>query len=182
MPVRSSNFSPYTGLTKKTMKYLMRSTLWFLPLLVLLLVGCSDENPVEQDVEVPDFRLPDLEGNTFQLSSTQGKVVVLTFFATDCHACQEEAPRLVALHDQFAGKGLEIVAVALRARSVDEVKAFKEAYGIPYRIVIDNGVVEGGYGVSRTPTTYIIDRDVKAYGPYPAMTEEEMANLIKPFL
>jgi peroxiredoxin len=152
-------------------------------LAVLCVAAGCDSDPVQVDERPANFTLPDLEGNDFTLSSTQGQVVLLTFFAPWCPVCQSEVPALKELHDTYSDDGLVIVAVATRANSREEIEQFQENYDVPYRIVIDDGrVSQLGYGATQVPTTFIIDRDVNKSLPYGHLTEEEMVDLIEPLL
>lgn len=153
-------------------------------LLAASLVGCNN-NTVEPDPGPPDFILSDLDGNEFRLQSTQGKVVILTFFAPWCPVCQSEAPVLAELHEQYAAQGLEIVAVAVQAESIDQIRAFKADFDLPYRILVDNGLVSSaaGYNVVSVPTTYFIDREVNLYGPFRRHIEkDEFDNVVRRYL
>jgi len=157
---------------------------WIIVLLILVFAGCKD-NPTAVEVEVrpPNFTLKDSDGNDFTLSSTQGNVVLLNFFATWCSSCRLEIEHLVELHEEYKDSGLVIIGITMEAEGAEEVADFKEEYEIPYQLLVDDGVVGGfGYKVTRVPTNYLIDKDVFLYGPYPGMTKEELAELIAPFL
>ena len=150
---------------------------------VVATAGCNEEAPTEPDLRPKEFTLPDVEGNSFTLSDTQGKVVMLSFFSPTCSACRAEAPELVALHEQYSDEGLVIVGIGIRSNA-DALRAFKEAYKLPYRVLIDNGVVSTvGYPVSATPTTYIIGRDLEVVGRVVGLrSEEEWAVALEPLL
>lgn len=152
-------------------------------LLVLLVTGCEND-PITPDPRPPDFELTDLEGNVFKLSQTQGSVVILTFFAPWCPVCQSEAPVLGELYEEFHHDGLEIVAVAVQADSLDQIRAFKDDLDVPYRILVDDGRVSSaaGYGVANVPTTYFIDRDVNLYGPFGHLEKEQFETAIQRYL
>ena len=148
----------------------------------LVLYGCSSTeiDPVV-DPRPPDFTLNDLDGNSFRLSSTQGSVVLLHFFAPWCPVCQGDAPVISELHRDLSGLGLTVIAVAVQANSVAEIEDFRETYNIPYRILIDDGVVSrAGYGVSQIPTTYVIDREVNLLGPYGSRSKEDLVEILEP--
>lgn len=151
---------------------------------VLALAACSKSEPIGQppDERPPDFVLSDPDGNAFQLSSTEGKVVLLTFFASWCGSCRAEAPLLGELYRTYKDQGFEIVAVAVNS-SIEDTKAFIEAFDVPYLIVMDNNVVSRfGYGVSRVPTNYFISRDVFLIGPYGPLGKEDFEDQIKKLL
>ena len=137
------------------------SILLFLLAVLPLLAGCDNGEPddVDNRVQTIDFILNDLQGNPFQLSSTQGSVVIINFFATTCPICQAEAQDLNTLYETYHDQGLEIIGVAIRAQSVDEVKAYVDAFDVPYRVLLDDNVVSAAYRVAGTPDAYFIDRE-----------------------
>jgi peroxiredoxin len=49
------------------------------------------------DQAAPDFKLPDLYGNSVALSSMQGKVVLLDFWSSSCGPCIREMPMIEAI-------------------------------------------------------------------------------------
>jgi thiol-disulfide isomerase/thioredoxin len=66
---------------------------------------------------VPDLKFQDLAGQTQRLSGLRGSVAVVSFWATWCAPCREEMPRLSALKQRYATRGVRFVAI-----SVDEPK------------------------------------------------------------
>jgi peroxiredoxin len=68
-------------------------------------------------------------------------------------------PSMEALYRRFREKGLEILAVNHRENK-KTVDAFTEQFGLSFPITLDpSGRINGIYGVSAFPTTYIIDRE-----------------------
>jgi peroxiredoxin len=49
------------------------------------------------DKPAPDFKLPDLSGNSVALSSMRGKVVLLDFWSSSCGPCIREMPMIEAI-------------------------------------------------------------------------------------
>ena len=49
------------------------------------------------DQPAPDFKLPDLSGNSVALSSMRGKVVLLDFWSSSCGPCIREMPMVEAI-------------------------------------------------------------------------------------
>ena len=93
----------------------------------------------------PDFALKDLSGNTFSLSSTRGKVVILDFWATWCPPCRKEIPHFVDLYKDYRAKGLEVIGVSLDRGATEAVKRLAEKYGINFPILMGNQQVVPDY-------------------------------------
>ena len=160
-----------------------------MPLVAVLLAalvvgGCDEEAPTEPDAQIPNIISEDLDGERFLLSETEGEVVMLSFFQPSCGGCQAEAPVLRSLHERFAGDGLVIVAVDAGLSTEEELRAFKERFELPYRIVYDDQrIITQGYRVQETPTTYVISRDAELLGPYVgAQREATWTELLQPLL
>jgi thiol-disulfide isomerase/thioredoxin len=85
----------------------------------------------------------------------------VSFWATTCAACIEELPHLIALYQELAPKGLQIVAVAMAYDPPDRVVAMRETQGIPYPIALDiDARIARAFGdISVTPTTFLIAPD-----------------------
>jgi len=138
-----------------------------LALSLMLATGCNDD-PVElQPDKTADFILKDLNGVEFQLSNSFGKVVVLNFFNVGCSTCQQQVPQMVELHGDLHAQGLEVVGIS-RASEAD-LKAFVDAFDIPYRVLRDdteNSRIFNYYQSFQgepapTPGIYVIDRKAK---------------------
>ncbi len=52
----------------------------------------------------PDFKLPDLNGNSIALSSMRGKVVLLDFWSISCGPCIREMPMIEATSETHRGE------------------------------------------------------------------------------
>ena len=102
-----------------------------------------------------------------QLAGYQGKLVVLNLWATWCVACLQEIPDLIALSQEFAGRGVKLVAVSMDdPEELARVTAFRDKHFPTFNSLLRN---EPGMDtlVSRIdpawnellPTTYLIGRD-----------------------
>lgn len=142
---------------------IMRLPIKALLVFVLLVASAcdtaQDNTPEDDRVQTVDFILEDLDGTPFQLSSTQGKVVILNFFATTCPICQAEASDLNDLYLDYQTQGVEVIGIALRTSSEEEIRAFVDAFDIPYKVLLDDTVVSRAYRVVGTPDAYFIDRE-----------------------
>ncbi len=110
----------------------------------------------------PDFTLPDLSGNPVSLSSFLGCPVLLDFWASWCKPCQASVPKVEALRQKYAPRGLVVVAVSLDYRREDAL-AFIEARGLwgfvhlwaPFS---EARAVARLFGIDAIPRTVFIDR------------------------
>ena len=129
---------------------------------------------VSQSGVAPDFTLPvvgpnGLTGQTVTLSSFRGKVVLLEFMEPWCEHCQNMAPTLGGLYNQY-GKGnvvfLSVAGPWDGATANDAAKFIAPGgYGYGYGgtswiyVYDSSGTIFSEYGVNSTPTFYIINTD-----------------------
>jgi cytochrome c biogenesis protein CcmG/thiol:disulfide interchange protein DsbE len=124
----------------------------------------------------PSFRLPDTDGRTVSLADLRGKPLVLAFFASWCHPCEEELPVLEQFARDDAGR-LHVAAISyqdLRSDSVDFVRRL----GITYPALLDDSSapVARRYGVRGIPQTVFVDaRGVVRGRVYGVTSRRELA-------
>ena len=116
--------------------------------------------------KAPDFKVQDLAGKEFQLSSCCGKSPVLLFFwSFFCGPCREEMPMVNQMTRDFREKGLQVVGVNLDGREMKRaIDKFVSNEKIDFRIVFDElladaFLVADPYGVTGTPAIFLIDKN-----------------------
>lgn len=115
----------------------------------------------EEAKEAPDFRLPDLSGDTLSLSDFSGKIVLLNFWASWCPPCRYEMPTMEQLWKDFKEKGLVILAVDL-GEPREKVLEFAKKLNLTFPILLDRTRDIGRkYRVFSIPTTFIISPEGK---------------------
>ncbi len=104
---------------------------------------------------VPDFSLPDLSGRQVSLRALRGRPVLVSFFATWCPPCVEEAPSLSELARRLGDKAT--VAIVSVDEDLDALKKFY-ARGTRATVVRDaSRKVPASFGTFQFPESFLID-------------------------
>ncbi len=110
----------------------------------------------------PDFTLVDQENRPQTLSSFQGKVVLINFWATWCGPCQYEMPSLELLYRKFQGRGLVVLGVSLDEEGWPVIREFLQKVPLSFPVLNDREQqVTELYQTFRIPETYLIDKSGK---------------------
>jgi len=121
--------------------------------------------------KAPNFDLSTTSGQHYQLSSQQGHVVLLEYFAVWCPVCQAEAPTMAQIDKHFQPLGLKSFSILsnpygryyeskgdMRPVNSGDVSWFKQTFAVNHPILIDPTFANVNHaGVSSYPTIYVID-------------------------
>lgn len=131
----------------------------FAPLLLLTLgVTALAEASVHQGQRAPEFNLPALGGSRVSLRRLAGKVVLIDFWASWCEPCKQELPELQKLQQEYAAKGVVIVAVNLDQRR-ENAEQLSRRLGLTLTVALDpDGSVASTYDPPKMPSSYVVDR------------------------
>lgn len=117
----------------------------------------------------PVFSLDDIEGKTFDLSKSASEGAhLLVFWSIFCEPCKEEMPLIQRLFEQYKGKGLEVLAIAMDGEPMKKsIQGLVRQKGYTFRVFVErltkeeSYVAADPYGVAGTPTLYLVDREGK---------------------
>ena len=84
--------------------------------------------------EVPDLKLPDMNGTPQGLRAVPGHARLYNFWATWCEPCQREIPLLNTLAGAYGGQQLQIVGIAVDAK--DAVQTFLKTTPLHYTVLV----------------------------------------------
>lgn len=135
-----------------------------------------------------NFTLRDINGQSVTLSGLEGKVVVLSFWATWCGPCKEEMPHLQKMYEEKKDAGLVVLSISTDdARSASRVKPYIVKNGYTFPVLLDrDATVIGTYNPAKTlPFTVVIDKAgqvVKVSSGYNPGDEKALADLVATLL
>jgi peroxiredoxin len=133
----------------------------------------------------PEFSLPELSGQTLELSTYRGKVVLLDFWATWCDPCREEIPHFVELQNKYRDRGFAIIGISMDDEPA-QVREFYQRFHMNYPVAMGNAKVGELYGgVLGLPIAFLIDRDGRIEAKHIGATdlsvfEREIQALLQP--
>ncbi len=125
-------------------------------LLLTILAATAAWDFARADIAVGDaFPMP---GAGMNLPAAEGKVVLVDFWASWCAPCKASFPAYSHLNEEYASKGLVILAV-----SVDEepkaYASFVKRYSPPFAVLLDERhELVRRVNVPTMPTCYLVDR------------------------
>jgi thiol-disulfide isomerase/thioredoxin len=111
-----------------------------------------------------------INSEPLSLQTLRGRVVLLEFWATWCEPCEEMIPVLKRLHDEYAARGLLIVALtrhylAYQGADEEQMKELElvQSYIAKHEITYPVGIAEDEqaqelYGANGLPSLVLVDR------------------------
>lgn len=108
----------------------------------------------------PEVVFVSLQGEKIATSALRGKVAIVNFWATDCRPCREEMPELVQTYERYRGRGLKLIAVAMRHDPPNYVIEYAQRNRLPFTVALDPmGELARAFGnVEVTPTLVVVDK------------------------
>ena len=122
---------------------------------VYVIYAAIHERVVVAGDSAPEFTVATDTGRTVSLPNFGGKVLVLNFWASWCPPCVQETPSLSQFAQQYANKGVVVLAVSVD-RDEKAYRGFLQKFKPGFLTARDSKIHED-YGTFMYPETYIID-------------------------
>ena len=135
---------------------------FLVPLSLLCLLGMLAFG-LQHRPAAPDVTFTTIQGKKISMASLKGKVVLVSFWATDCSSCNKEMPDLVNTYNAYKAKGFEVIAVAMPYDPPALVLNYATQKSLPFPVMHD-GFSEASQtfgGINATPTAFLFDKQGK---------------------
>ncbi len=141
------------------------------------------EQADEEITGLLDLKIPDLDGDSITLSSLQGKVILVYFWASENPASVESLLRMRSTYQKYHDQGFEIYAISLdneRRRWVQSVDYNEFDWINVSELTYPDSRANLFYNVTSLPTNYLINRegDIIAKDLYGKTLETWLDNLL----
>jgi len=137
--------------------------------------------PIKLGDQIPDFSLPDQDGNLFEISNYIGKKKLVIFFYPQDGSlnCTREACYFRDLSDVF--EEADAIVMGISGQSVESHKEFAEKNRLKYTLLSDTeinvrklfGVPGKVFGLVPGRVTYVADRSGKVVYIFDSQTETQ---------
>ena len=139
----------------------------------------------QKTTSLPEIRLPDMAGDTVNLTDFRGKYVLLSFWVSGDQNSVSQNLELKKVYPNFRNRGFEIVQVSFD-NSADAWRRAVRYDELPWVSLIDtrypNSIIAGNYNITSIPTNYLISKDnltILAKNLTPAELRDKLNDLLK---
>jgi thiol-disulfide isomerase/thioredoxin len=100
-------------------------------------------------------------GGSVDVSSYEGRVVLVIFWSTWCKPCTEDLPQIISLYNQYRAKGFEVLGVNLD-NATELVQPYITEHKVPWPHIHEPGGLDSGpgkaFGIISLPTMFLVDK------------------------
>ena len=125
---------------------------------------------------MPSFALESVrDGKIVESNVFDGKVLLLTFFATWCPPCVEEIPTLVELQNELADAGFSVVGLSVDQQGPSVVASFVERRAINYPVLMAEAKTTVDFGgVYGIPVAFLVNKSGNVVKKYTGYVQHEI--------
>ena len=129
--------------------------------LVYVVSGTLEQHIIQIGDKSPAFAVVTESGKKLSPESFGGKLLIVNFWASWCPPCIEETPSMNEFNQEFAPKGVVVLAISVD-RNETLYKKFLERMKVGFETYRDPEADLGAaFGTFQYPETYVIDRSGK---------------------
>lgn len=137
-------------------------------------VGITNGGGRLATVDAGGIQLTELGTNEQMTVDFADKPTVVSIFTSWCTYCNEDAPKMAALHSKYKDR-LNLVGVNITSRDqLSEVRSYVERHALEYPILLDKtGDVYTGFGGNGFPALYFVNTEGKVVDAIIGSTDQE---------
>jgi peroxiredoxin len=131
--------------------------------------------------KAPSWQFVNYQGDSITLTESLNKATVIVFWHPACAPCRAELPQLETLYTNYKNDGLTIVALDVTSSREEGIK-FATSNELTFDFLLADMDVASAYGVSATPTLFLVDRQgriVEEYRGHHYGLEEKIISLLE---
>lgn len=142
----------------------MKPIAMFFVFLVLLSGALAQAGGPAKGDAAPEVTLEDIwNSDKVSLEEFRGQVVVVEFWATNCHGCRAALPRMKEHYKRYGKEGIAFFTVCVDPEK-EPVKKYINENDIQYGVGWDPyGDTAREYGIELLPSAFIVDPDGKVF-------------------
>lgn len=106
---------------------------------------------------LPEFSLPDINGNIIDSKSLRGKYVHINFWSTSCKPCIQEFPELDEIKEKYDQDNVVFLAIAPESSQL--VKKIVRKHPLNYIVIADAEGLFDDLGIDGYPKNLFIGQD-----------------------
>lgn len=127
---------------------------------------------------VDSFTLEDNSGSSWQLSDHPQQPKLLMFWATWCPPCKKLFPTIQSIHEQYAEKGLNVIAISVYDDG--DTLEYAKSRNLTMTILKNGDHIAESLGVPGTPTVILLDgeNNVRYGAVNPPPFDTELYNVL----
>lgn len=143
---------------------------------VLVMLLCFASFEVIAATKMPSFALESVrDGKVIDSSSFEGKVLLLTFFATWCPPCSQEVPVLNQLHEENKKSGFSVVGLSVDQQGPTVVSKFVKKKEIQYPVLMAEAKTTSDFGgVYGIPVAFLVNKSGNVVKKYTGYVQHEI--------
>lgn len=113
---------------------------------------------VQINKPVPDFSLPDLDGNLHQLGDYRGRIVIVNFWSCECPHSERTDRAIMAMSAQWREDVVVLSIAANRSESNQSVAEAAKTRRLPIVLRDAEQVAADLFSAQTTPHVFVMDR------------------------
>lgn len=108
---------------------------------------------------VPDFELPDLNGNLQRLSDHRGRIVIVNFWSCECPHSERTDKAILSMFVQWQDDVTMLTIASNRNESAEVLREAAESRRLPNVLLDADCAVANLFDAQTTPHVFVIDRE-----------------------